>query len=206
MAATVLPVVSGLQIVTVSATSGTYTLTFDGQTTTALSATDATAATDVQNALNNQLTTSGIGGSVTVTGSSSTPGTLLVTFGGTLANLNLPAITVTNSGSLSGGTVTPTIGLAGGPTVSSLGNNVQQITITGATGGTFTLSFDGQTTTTVDQFNDPPSTVQTNLQALASIGAGNVLVTGAAATATSPAEYTIIFQGAWPTWRCRKSA
>ena len=57
-------------------------------------------------------------------------------------------------------------------------DEVQTITITGApTGGTFTLTFGANTTATIN-WNDPASTVQTRLQALASIGAGNALVTG----------------------------
>ncbi len=57
-------------------------------------------------------------------------------------------------------------------------DEVQTITITGSpTGGTFTLTFGGNTTATIN-WNDPASTVQTRLQALASIGAGNALVTG----------------------------
>src|SRR6266702_3170850 len=57
-------------------------------------------------------------------------------------------------------------------------DEVQQIAITGSpTGGTFTLTFGGQTTAAIN-WNDPASTVQTRLQALSSIGAGNALVTG----------------------------
>jgi len=57
-------------------------------------------------------------------------------------------------------------------------DEVQQIAITGApTGGTFTLVFGAQTTATIN-WNDNAATVQTRLQALSSIGAGNVLVTG----------------------------
>ncbi len=57
-------------------------------------------------------------------------------------------------------------------------DETQQIAITGApTGGTFTLTFGAQTTATIN-WNDNAATVQTRLQALSSIGAGNALVTG----------------------------
>lgn len=59
-------------------------------------------------------------------------------------------------------------------------DETQSLTITGSpTGGTFTLTFGGQTTATIN-WNDTAATVQTRLQALTSIGAGNALVTGSA--------------------------
>jgi len=70
-------------------------------------------------------------------------------------------------------------------------NEVQAITITGGpTGGTYTLTFGAQTTAAIN-WNDPASTVQTRLQALSSIGAGNVLVTGSAG-----GPYTVEFTSA----------
>jgi hypothetical protein len=57
-------------------------------------------------------------------------------------------------------------------------DEVQTITITGApTGGTFTLSFGGNTTSALN-WNATAAQVQTALQALPSIGAANALVTG----------------------------
>lgn len=57
-------------------------------------------------------------------------------------------------------------------------NDVQTVTITGApTGGTFTLTFGGQTTSPIP-YNATASQVAAALQALSSIGAGNVSVTG----------------------------
>ena len=57
---------------------------------------------------------------------------------------------------------------------------MQSITITGVpTGGSFTLTFGGNTTGTI-AYNALASVVQTALQALASIGANNALVTGSA--------------------------
>jgi hypothetical protein len=69
-------------------------------------------------------------------------------------------------------------------------DEVQQISITGSpTGGTFTLTFGAQTTSTI-AYNAAASTVQTRLQALSSIGSGNALVTGSAG-----GPYTVEFAG-----------
>lgn len=64
-------------------------------------------------------------------------------------------------------------------TLSTNGTNaVQTVSITGSpTGGTFTLTFGGQTTTAL-AYNCAASDVQTALQALSSIGPGNVTCTG----------------------------
>lgn len=65
-------------------------------------------------------------------------------------------------------------------TVQAQYDEVQQISITGTpTGGTFTLTFGAQTTSTI-AYNAAASAVQTALQALSSIGSGNALVTGSA--------------------------
>lgn len=57
-------------------------------------------------------------------------------------------------------------------------NSVQNLSNTGIpTGGTFALTFDGQTTATL-AYNALASQVQTALEALPRIGAGNVVVTG----------------------------
>jgi RHS repeat-associated protein len=56
------------------------------------------------------------------------------------------------------------------------GDNVQQVTLMGnPTGGTFTLTFGGQTTSAI-AYNASAATVQSALQALSSIGSGNSLV------------------------------
>src|SRR3954466_7372758 len=58
-------------------------------------------------------------------------------------------------------------------------NEVQSITLALATAGTFTLTFGGQTTTGI-AFGAAASAVQIALEALSSIGAGNVTVSGSA--------------------------
>lgn len=91
-----------VQTITINATSGTFTLTYAGQTTSAL-AFDAAAAT-VQTALR-ALSTIG-SGNCTVTGSAGGPYT--VTFTGTLADTDTSAIT-SDATSLAGGTHTATV-------------------------------------------------------------------------------------------------
>jgi hypothetical protein len=56
-----------------------------------------------------------------------------------------------------------------------------------ATGGTYTLTFGGQTTTAL-AWNAAPATVQTALQGLSSVGAGNAIVSGSASS------YFVIFK------------
>lgn len=69
-------------------------------------------------------------------------------------------------------------------------DEVQTITTTGSpTGGTFTVTEEGQTTTAI-AYNATAATVQTALQALSTIGAGNVTVTGSAG-----GPYTVTFTG-----------
>jgi hypothetical protein len=58
-------------------------------------------------------------------------------------------------------------------------NAQQTVTLSGATGGTFTLSFEAKTTAAI-AYNASALEVQTGLEALTTIGAGNVVVTGAA--------------------------
>jgi hypothetical protein len=100
-------VFSEVQTITVSGTSGTFTLTFNGQTTGALPfnvpASGGSGATaSVQNALS-ALSTVG-SGNVTVTGNNGGPFT--VTFKGTLAGTNQPQITGAGTGGASVTTAT----------------------------------------------------------------------------------------------------
>lgn len=70
-------------------------------------------------------------------------------------------------------------------------DEVQTVTITGApTGGTFTLTYAGQTTTGI-AYNASAATVQTALENLSNIDPGDVTVTGAAG-----GPYTVLFDTA----------
>ena len=87
-------------------------------------------------------------------------------------------------------TVTVTAAVAGVPAV----NDVQTVTIAGApTGGTFTLTFGGQTTSPIAynaSANTGSGSVQSLFAALSSVGSANVWVSGSAS-----AGYVINFQG-----------
>lgn len=71
-------------------------------------------------------------------------------------------------------------------------NEKQRVTITGSpTGGTFTLTYDGQTTAAI-AYNASAATVQTALLALSNIDAGEIACTGGALPGTA---VTIEFLG-----------
>jgi hypothetical protein len=82
---------------------------------------------------------------------------------------------------------------AGGEVITSGGTNeVQTVTITGTpTGGTFTLTFDGQTTSTI-AYNAIASAVQSALVALSNISTGDVTVGGGPGPGTP---WTVTFTG-----------
>lgn len=82
---------------------------------------------------------------------------------------------------------------AGGETITTGGTNeVQTVTITGTpTGGTFTLTFNGQTTGNI-AYNAASSAVSTALLALSNINSGDVTVGGGPGPGTP---YTVTFTG-----------
>lgn len=69
-------------------------------------------------------------------------------------------------------------------------SEVQRVAVPTATGGTFTLTFNGEQTSAI-AYNAASTAVASALVALPSIGAGNVAVTGSAG-----GPYTVTFQGA----------
>jgi hypothetical protein len=73
-------------------------------------------------------------------------------------------------------------------------NEVQDVTVA-APEGTFTLSFRGDETVAIP-FEASEATVQGDLEALPSIGAGNVTVTGGPGDATGTKPYVLTFTGA----------
>lgn len=104
---------SEVQRITVDATGGTYTISFDGATTAAISATATAAA--VQTAL--ELLSTVNSGDITVTGGpgnagGTTPYTL--TFGGRYVGLDVPAVTTATSLTGGAGTAAVTTITAGG--------------------------------------------------------------------------------------------
>lgn len=141
----------------------TFTLTWNSQTTAAINV--GATAQQVQAAFQ---ALSGVGaGNVVVSGSIGGP--YLFTFVGALANAPQNTITATGSNGVA---------------------SVQTATITGGpTGGTFTLTFASQTTSAL-AYNSTAAQVQSALQALSSIGVGNVTVSGPAG-----GPYVITFAG-----------
>jgi uncharacterized repeat protein (TIGR01451 family) len=78
---------------------------------------------------------------------------------------------------------------------SDYADEVNDVTIKAA-GGTFTLSLKGQDTTSL-ACNAPARTVQSQLEALSTVGAGNVSVTGGATSCseTNTTSYVVTFEG-----------
>lgn len=165
--------VNEVQTITASSTpsGGTWTISFNGSPTTAL-AHDANAAT-VQTAL--RLLPSIAGANVSVSGGPLGSAAFTLTFSGTLAGANQPAVTV-DTASLLGASVSVTVST---DTEGSAGaSEVQQFQLYGTpTGGTFTVSLDGVTSGAI-AYNASNATIQTALEAMSVIGTGNVTVSG----------------------------
>ncbi|HEX3658961.1 MAG TPA: autotransporter-associated beta strand repeat-containing protein [Pirellulales bacterium] len=169
------PAANATQVVSVTGTAGTFTLTFNGHTTSAL-AFDATPA-QVQTALNALSSISGSGSGLV----SGMAGEYSVVFEQGLSTTT-NVLTATGSG---GATATVAVELAGSSGLAGTTSDTQLVDV-GPTTGTFILTFGNETTTALS-YNATPATVQAALQALSLIGAGNVIVSGA------PGEYAITF-------------
>lgn len=147
--------------------AGTFTLTLSGQTTASLS-TGSTAA-QIETALEALSNVE----SVTVTKGGNV---FTVEFVGIDGSANQAQMTASvYSGSLTSiHNLTTTIVTAAVNAV----NEVQTVTLNGTpTGGTFTLTYSGQTTSSI-AYNASAATVDAALEALSNIGAGDVVVTG----------------------------
>lgn len=174
--------VDELQRVYHNGTGGTLTLTFSGQTTAPIPFNaSASQVRDALEALSN-ITASDL----TVTGAGTSADPWYVTFGGSLSETNVAQLTGSGANLTGGITATISTTTAGsGPT-----DEVQTITISGASSGTFTLSFGGQTTDDI-AYDAAASVVEDKLEALSTIGTGNVTVTGDAG-----GPYTVTFTSA----------
>lgn len=156
-----------------SPTGGTFTLTFDGQTTAGIAHNaDQKVIQTALEALSNISE-----GDVVVTGSASR---FSVRYTGNLAGTNQPLITIDVSG-LTGGNNTISV-VTVTPGVDGV-NEKQRIALGDPTGGTFTLTFDGQEASNI-AYNASAATVETALEALSNVGSGNVSVTGGALPGT----------------------
>lgn len=182
---------SAVQVITITGapSGGTFTLT-DGAGETTIGMPYDYTAVQVQNAL---AALPSIGtGNVTVGGPTGGPYT--VSFSGALANQAITTMTATNS--FTGGespNVTVATTVAGGvtgvppqnpvlfdvtPAAVAGTDAIQTITLVDSpTGGTFSLTYDTQTTADLD-YNASFTDIQTALEALSSVGDNNVLVSG----------------------------
>jgi len=153
-----------------TATGGTFTLTFDGQTTGTI-AYNASAST-VDTAL--EALSNIDAGDVSVTGSAGGPWT--VEFLQTYANVDVPLITGDGSSvtkATSGYAVVVKTNLQGDDGT----NEIQEVSLPSPTGGTFTLTYVGQTTSSL-AYNATAAAVELALAALSNIAGGDVSVTG----------------------------
>lgn len=170
-----------------SPTGGTFTLTYDGQTTGAITFVDGDIGTTEANIKAGLEGLSNVAvGDVLVDGTSDDVYT--ITFQSNLAETDVPLMTI-NYNSLTGGDF-----IASVVTVieGALGTNEVQILSlpSSPTGGTFTITYSGQTTGAI-AYNANAATVEAALIALSNIGATDVACTGGALPGTP---ITITFQ------------
>lgn len=141
----------------------------------------------------------GISGAVCVPGSESASGYMLLPFvaGGVLGDLTIDgenAVSFTLTGAYTKGGNGWGVGPFDVLATTGSAAEVQRLTITGTpTGGTFTLTLNGQSTT-AQAYNVPAATLQTALLALTNLDTGDVVVTGGPGPGTP---YTFTFGGAY---------
>ena len=156
-----------------STSSGvTYTLTFSGQTTSAL---DVSATAETVEAALEALS------NLTQVNVSKSGSVYTIEFVSVNGNTNQPQMSssVYSASTTSGHDITVTSTSASGSGSGAV-NEQQTVTLTGTpSGGTFTITFDGQTTSAI-AYNASAATVEAALEALSNITAGDVDVTGSA--------------------------
>ena len=169
-----------VQTITIYATGGTFDLEFNGQTT-AVALTAPASAAAVQAALEGLSTIpAGSIGTVTIDTSVAEHSKYTVTFTGSDLPGDQPQITVPSSAALTGGV-----------------DEIQTIMVK-ASGGTFTVKYDGQTSAALTAPLSAAN-MQAALEGLSNVGAGNVgTVTVNTATADT-STYTIVFTGTTAT-------
>jgi hypothetical protein len=165
-----------VQEISVFGSGGTFTLTFDGQTTGSISY-GATAAT-VETALEGLSNIT----DVTVTGTGTGEDPYVVTFvdpgPGDVAEMSGDASSLTGGGGGSTESVSHDPGT----------DEQQTITVT-ATGGTWTATFEGERSAAIPH-DTTAATLQSALEAISTIGSGNVAVAG-----STGGPWTVTFQG-----------
>ena len=165
-------------------TGGTYTITFDGFTSSAI-AFDANAATitTALDAMSNLAP-----GDCVATGGPVNIGNVTLTFGGARAGTNVPQVTIQSSLTGVDPTLTPSTTTAGVAAV----NEVQRLTMAGVPfGGTFTITYSGQTTSAL-AYNASNATIQAALTALSNIGVDECVVSAGPLAAATPINLTFV--------------
>lgn len=165
-----------------AASSGTFTVTVGGQTTSAqaYNVTDTNLQTALES-LSSVGQTIGAGSNVQVSLNS---GVYTIIFANALG-FRPVALTVNLTSVVGGGTLTTsTVGCTGNIPTSA----VYTMTTGGATGGTFTVTVNG-VSTAPQAYNVSTANLQTAIQGLSSVGSGNVAVT------MPGSNYVITFQG-----------
>ncbi len=163
-----------VQQVTVLATTGTFTLSFGGKTTTGM-AYDA-SATVVQGFLNALTSISGVGGSVTVTQTPVTGGSVYnIIFGGSLANSHQPLFGVSLSGGGSGSSINVIVARDGG--TGALHNVTGNNTWTGpiVLQSADSIGVDPGTQLTISGVVEDPATAPVPPANLTKVGAGTLV-------------------------------
>lgn len=178
--------VAETQTITVAATGGVFTVTYDGQTTGDL-AWNISAA-DLQTALLGLSSIADDG--LTVAGG---PGDELGTAPYTVtwrADLgSLPELFTTTATGLTGGASTAAV--AQGNAGTNPVQETQEITVT-AGGGTYTISYAGQTTAPI-AYNALAATVEAALEALSNLAPNEIAVSGGPGDATGTTPYVLTF-------------
>ncbi|MBI3866827.1 MAG: hypothetical protein HY290_33525 [Planctomycetia bacterium] len=154
-------------------TGGTFTLTWNfgsGNETTGNIAYNASAAT-VQAAIEALATP--VPGDIVVTGGPGPNAPWFVTFKGALGGMAITPGTVNGANLTGNGSVSITTTQDG----NGLSNEIQLLNLAGATGGSYSLTFSGQTTASLN-VHSTAAQIQTALENLSNIGAGNVAVYG----------------------------
>lgn len=182
-----------------SPTGGTFKLAFDGYTTAAIawSATNNTLRDNVDAALE-ALPNIGAGGVTVAVGSMTAGiGTLTITFAGNLAKMVVPLITIPNNALVD---ATPsTIAVVETTPGAVATDEIQTLTIAAGppTGGTFQLTYAGQTTAAIAWSatnNTLLANIDAALEALSNIEAGDIACAAGTLTA-GVGTLTITFSG-----------
>lgn len=167
--------VNEVQTVTLTggSTTGNFTLTYSGQTTgnIAYNASAATVVTALE-ALSN-IGVGDVGVVRSGAGTAGDPYVYTVTFQAVLGNTDVAELTSTSV----------VLGI----------NEVQSVT-TSAVGGTYTITYSGQTTTAL-AWNATAGAVQTALIALSNLATGDVVVTGGPGDAAGTTPYVLTYGG-----------